>query len=133
MMAELIEQRSDNSEHCSIDIRSPLRSTIADAIPKPTGLGMVSLSPLFLHCCQSGTSPGEWGAINRGKRNRGDWPCLCLGRQSGFLLAQWKLQAGSAPNASKIVDLLRSVKLRGNAVLKTQVVKQTEQAFTVRD
>jgi hypothetical protein len=22
--------------------------------------------------CQSGTSPGEWGAINRGKRNRGD-------------------------------------------------------------
>ena len=43
--------------------------------------------------------------------------------EAAFLLAQWKLQTGSAPNATKIVDLLRSVKLRGNAVLKTQVVK----------
>ena len=50
--------------------------------------------------------------------------------EAAFLLAQWKLslwklQTGSAPNASKIVDLLRSVKLTGNAVLKRQVVELT--------
>ncbi len=55
-----------------------------------------------------------------------------------FLLAQWrlslwKLQSGSTPTASKLVDLLRSVKISGNAVLKAQVVELAEQAYAVRN
>jgi hypothetical protein len=58
--------------------------------------------------------------------------------EDAFLLAQWrlslwKLQTGSTPTASKLVDLLRSVKLSGNAVLKAQVVELTEQAYAVRN
>jgi hypothetical protein len=55
-----------------------------------------------------------------------------------FLLAQWKvslwkLAVGAAPTASKVVDLLRNVKISGNTVLKAQVVEITEQASTVRN
>jgi hypothetical protein len=58
--------------------------------------------------------------------------------EGAFLLAQWKLSlwdlaSGAAPIASKVVDLLRNVKLSGNTVLKAQVVEMTEQAFTVRN
>jgi hypothetical protein len=57
--------------------------------------------------------------------------------EGAFLLAQWrfylwKLQTGSTPTASKLVDLLRSVKVSGNAVLKAQVVELAEQAYAVR-
>lgn len=55
-----------------------------------------------------------------------------------FLLAQWKLtlwklKNGAAPVASKVVDLLRSVKLSGNPALKAQVVQLTEQASAIHD
>jgi hypothetical protein len=55
-----------------------------------------------------------------------------------FLLAQWrlslwKLQSGSTPTASKLVDLLRSVKISRNAVLKAQVVELAEQAYAVQN
>jgi hypothetical protein len=58
--------------------------------------------------------------------------------EGAFLLAQWKLSlwdlaSGAAPIASKVVDLLRNVKLSGNTVLKAQVVEMTEQASTVRN
>jgi hypothetical protein len=45
----------------------------------------------------------------------------------------WKLQTGAAPTASKVVDLLRNVKISGNVVLKTQVAELTEQVSTIRD
>ncbi|HEV2647591.1 MAG TPA: hypothetical protein VGU46_14645 [Acidobacteriaceae bacterium] len=58
--------------------------------------------------------------------------------EGAFLLAQWKLSlwdlaSGAAPIASKVIDLLRNVKLSGNTVLKAQVVEMTEQASTVRN
>ena len=58
--------------------------------------------------------------------------------EAAFLLAQWKLsvwklQTGAAPTASKVVDLLRNVKISGNVVLKTQVAELTEQVSTIRD
>jgi hypothetical protein len=57
--------------------------------------------------------------------------------EGAFLLAQWKLclwkmQANVAPSASKVADLLRSVKISGNVALKTQVAVLTEQASTIR-